>query len=375
MSRIIPLTVLLLSCFTTFSQRKLKVDEVEEIGFVAKTEFKPVTKTSFSYKGLDVSITPISPQELDTQFERAEGFDGRSSYTYYEKSRELFFLKNKKKFRFKSDAEFLVEGLEWLIDKEMITDEIYNGLYTEIFTYDSSSRNQTVSNFNPYSLSGKYLSVFRIDYANNTNEPVEINMNIQVVTGNEALNCLEPQDILNLYVADEAPYKDRLENLMRFDNHYLRSIPANSKISTYFSTLPIDNTSDAVEIIIPNIATLKWSLQNNRNDINKKYLFYELNLLIQDGQTPLTSGVHYTLKTENNDEVYVDYDKLYISSNFLAQGKHVKLFVYTLDNDKLYYSKNVEINPWDYIDLDKKHRKRVKIDMTEIKDLRKKVKT
>jgi hypothetical protein len=377
MKKLLIAAIVMLITGQVTSQSRLKVLQVEEIGFLAKTEFKPVSRNTFLYKDLEITITPVSPEELDRMFEKAQRFDGKVSYAYYEKSRQEYFVGKKTKFRLKTDDEFLIEGLDWLMDQELISEKTYSEILKDMGdTMQTVSPKQAMANFyvsksNPYALHDRYLSVFKVEYINKTNQSVEVNFPLQVSFNKQILNCLKPSEIIDLYAAERIASSDKFQNLMRFDNYNLKSVPPNSTATTYFSTFPIDNDAELLEIIAPT-GSCKWQISTQRKDINGKYTFYEIGIFLQYEQSNLNSGESFVVLSSENNNVYVNDNKLYIAAESLSIP--VQIFVYGLYNDKLYYSKQITFVPKDLIDLDRKQRKDLKMDMTQITELKKKVK-
>jgi len=78
--------------YWSFGQRKIKKLEVNEIGVNVNLSFQPVND-EVSFKGLDIKITPISTDDLNSKLLTESGLNGKYQYSFYESDRRSYFLR------------------------------------------------------------------------------------------------------------------------------------------------------------------------------------------------------------------------------------------------------------------------------------------
>ncbi len=147
-------------------------------------------RENLNFNGLNILITPLSPDELNDLFNKEALFNGKFEYTQYERSRESYFLKRKKRKRTKSDLEFFLDGLSWLSDNDLISDSEYEELEKEIYYYYEEDlakqyyEDNLVTYANPYFINPQYLSLFKVVFSNNTSQPIAIERDFLLENGN-----------------------------------------------------------------------------------------------------------------------------------------------------------------------------------------------
>lgn len=360
-----------------FSQRKIKMLDVKEEGSSIKISYQPILDKIES-NGISVRITPVSAEELNRQFSRNNRLNGKFDYSYYEKSRDSYFLKKQKKQREKSDLEFILEGIDWLFDNEKINQEEYDVLYNLVQSNYSSdfkselSDVESMSYSNPYFLGDIYMNVFKIDLVNSTNSVSKFDENLIIKNGDKLLTKLSSDFLRTELEKLNTRYLNKSLTLERYNLEPSLILPPNSTTTKYFSVLPIDLSSDKIEIILPNYSkSLSWKVIKNQHDINEQYSFYEFVLDYKlAGQNH--TGIAYSILTGNSSQsAYIVNSKLFINSK--DTEKNIEIFTLAHYFDKLYFSRQSNIKANTYLDLKKNKRSTIMLDTEEMTEVKKKI--
>ena len=363
----------------SFGQRKIKKLEVIEKGYNINIEFNPVID-EIVFNELKFKIVPISADELNSLFLKESSINGKFEYTYYDNSRNSYFLKKRKKKREKSDFEFLFEGVEWLIDNEKINQQEYDELVKQIiFNYDKEAGDEIYStdriiSSNPYYIQNRYLSVFKIEISNPTKSYLTFDENITIQSGNSIYRPLPSKFIIKELQKSNLMNVDKALTLERHNLPDSISIPPNSKFEKLFAVLPIDYNNKILEISFSGInSKFKWEIIKDETIINELYTFYEFNI---DWEY---SGIvkHYAdnfnvLKKSNQSSVFLGNNELFIGEENLNEV--FEIFTLSLYGATLYYGRNSNLKGIDFINKEKTRRKTITIRTNEISVLKKKVK-
>jgi hypothetical protein len=375
----ISLFILLISIAVfCFGQRKIKKVEVAEKGYSVKLKFKPVTD-EIIYGGLTIKITPLSANELNLLFVKESGINGRFEYTYFDNSRNSYFLKKQKRKREKSDYEFLLEGVEWLIDNEKINQNEYEELNKQIvFNYDEKKgyeeygSNRIISS-NPYYIQDKYLSVFKIELSNETKSYIAFDEAIIIQNGDLIYRPLTANFIMEKLQLSGLMNVDKALILERYNLPNSMLIPPSSKFEKLFAVLPIEYQDKSLEISISGSdIKFMWEVSNDKRVIDKLYTFYELNIEWEFSGVVTDYGNVYSILSLEESSIFLENNKLFIDENFL--NDKFEIFSFLLRNSILYYGRANNLRGIDFISKEKNKRKRIIIYTDRIAELKKKVK-
>ena len=378
MKKIALITFMISITILSFGQRKIKKLEVIEKGYNINIEFNPVID-EIVFNELKFKIVPISADELNSLFLKESSINGKFEYTYYDNSRNSYFLKKRKKKREKSDFEFLFEGVEWLIDNEKINQQEYDELVKQIiFNYDKEAGDEIYStdriiSSNPYYIQNRYLSVFKIEISNPTKSYLTFDENITIQSGNSIYRPLPSKFIIKELQKSNLMNVDKALTLERHNLPDSISIPPNSKFEKLFAVLPIDYNNKILEISFSGInSKFKWEIIKDETIINELYTFYEFNI---DWEY---SGIvkHYAdnfnvLKKSNQSSVFLGNNELFIGEENLNEV--FEIFTLSLYGATLYYGRNSNLKGIDFINKEKTRRKTITIRTNEITLLKKKV--
>lgn len=377
MKKHIFLISLVLISTVSFGQRRIKKFEVTEKGFDVDIGYTPIID-EITHDGVIYQFTPISPDELNTQFIKENSFSGKFNYSYLEESRESYFIKKRKRRREKSDYEFLLEGADWLFENDRVNNEESEEFFKQIiFSFDEEQGNEkyNIDRFvgsNPYYIGGKYLSVYKISITNSTDSYKLFNKTLLFESGDQLHTPLLENEILNLLEIGNINASNKQQTLLR--NHFSipLSIPPKSFFTKYLAILPIDYQKNEIKLSFEgnnNIA--RWRIEKEEQLIDEKYIYFEFDVdYYFNGASNISDNQFHVLVCPPG-VAFLDLDKLYIDENQL--GERIQILTLSLRSDKLYYSRQyVEGNV--LVDLEKNKRKTLQIDLEEIKDLKKKVK-
>lgn len=358
------------------AQRKIKKLEVEEIGFNVKLNFKSQIN-ELIYNDLKFKIIPQSASDLNIRFLNESNFNGKLEYSHYEKSRKTYFLKKPKKVNEKSDYEFLLEGTDWLLANDKIENEEYDDLVKQIIlNFDSNTGSEIfnthrIISCNPYYLNDKYLNTYEIEIINTSDDYKIFNNKLLIETGNLLLNPLSSLDLTEQLEHCGLLNQNKIETLARYNLPNELIIPPNSRITKYFATVPIDYNNNELEISFKGLnEKFRWNIEKEYNNIDEKFVLYELNNTWYYGEFPSKSGINfYSVKSSEN--IFFKNDVVYIGEYNL--NEEFELISISLHLDILYYSRN-KFRGIDFIDLDKNRRKSLDIYSKKIDELKKKIK-
>jgi hypothetical protein len=361
----------------SYGQNKIKKLEVKETGYEVAIEIIPKINKVKCDNNISIEITPVSPETLNDHFFSKNQLDGKYHYSYYDKSRDSYFLKKTKVKSEKSDYEFIIEGLDLLLENEVIDQNeyaiLYNSVTLDFNTYINSEQIPKADNIsnNPYYLNNKYMNVFRLEITNSSNSFAIYDDQLSVKYNN---NLYQP--LTSAFLKNELITMNQMTNaksliLERFNYISPIIIPPLSTIVKYFSVLPIDFSSEDL-IIYSNKynKSLSWSVNIKQTDINRSYSFFELHIEHTYAGSS-ASGKDYTLlSTANPSSIFFDGDKLFVASD--ATGDVFQLITFSISYDKLYFSRMSNLSAKNYLDLSKNKRIPIKTESFLIDQVKKK---
>jgi hypothetical protein len=378
MKRIVILGILICLTVSGYGQRKIKKVEVKENGFNVTLKYNPLI-SEITHEGLQIKITPITPDDLNSEFLIENTYNGKFKYSHYENSRVSYFLKKNKRNREKTDLEFLQEGAEWLLDNEKIDQEEYVKLTKQLIIYYDEEAGkelyniESITSCNPYSIGEKYLSVFRIEISNPTKTYLTFKGDIILESGNQIQKPLSEDEITQFLFNNKLLLNNKIESLKRHNLTYPLSIPPNSKFQKYFAVFPIDYNNNVLLLSISeNEVKLKWDITKTEEIINEKYTFYEFNIgYVSTDNYSNTEGINFSILQNPESIIFLDNNSLFIDEKHTSNK--FEIFNLSLYGDKLYYGRK-SFTGSELLDVDKNRRKELSVPITKIDELKKKVK-
>lgn len=372
--------IIILSVLTIdgFSQRKIKKLDIKEEGISVNVEFQPIIDQT-ELNGISVKISPISADELNRKFVLSNQLNGKFNYSYYEKTRDEYFLKKQKIRKEKTDLEFLLEGIDWLVENEKINKEecdIFKSSVISEYIPDYKSEplgNDDITYSNPYYLGSVYMNVFKIEFVNPTNTIVNFNENLIIKSGVNNLTCLSSDFLKSELKNSNTLNLNKSFSLGRYNLDLPLLLPPKSTTVKYFSVLPLDLNSDKIDITISNAnQPLSWKVIKTQDVIDKKYAFYEIAIAYKYAGIESTSGINYSILSNNEKQVaYLVDNKFFINSD--ETKAFLEVITFALKSDELFFSRQT-INGSNYLDIAKNRRSTIIIDTEKITEVKRKIK-
>lgn len=360
---------------TIYGQRKIKKLEVKEEGFNIKMSYTPVVN-QLEVQGLNIKVTPLSTDNLNQQLYSESAFNGKFEYSNYEKSRNSYFLKRSRKKSIKTDIEFFLEGIQWLLNNKTITEEEYEKLYKKIVYYydkEEATKMYNASSFlatNPYYMGNKYLSVFKIEITNSSNEAKTFINNIMIENGQVLLTPLSAAHIRRELASIGMMNMDRSEALTRHNLNNITLVPPKSKFTKYIAVLPIDYKEPLVNVSFKESSKkMQWEIKKDLKTIDQLYTFYDLNYKLLYASTALTTGQSFNLLLGSSKSIFLGNSSLYIGEENLDEEFEI-LSIY-LSTSKFYHGR-LKSNGATYVNSSKGKRIIVQVDMTPVQEITRK---
>jgi hypothetical protein len=355
-------------------QRKIKKVEVKEVGFNVKLDFRAIS-SEITHDGIQYKFTPISCDKLNAEFINESSFNGKFEYSYFENSRESYFMGKKKRKKEKTDSEFLKEGARWLLDNENINQEEFDNLIGQITYYFNEETGSDLNNIenatfsNPYSIGNKFLNVFKVEITNTTNSFKVLDDKIIIESGNQTQEPLSNEDIREFLYSDKDINSQKIQSLDRHNISFPLSIPPNSKFVKYLAILPIDYKNNTLMIsILGNENKLKWEIVREEKNFDENFNYYEFNVEYIYNEDKSEWGINFNILKYPQTMTFIDNDLLLIEENHLSEK--IEIFTYSLYLNKLFFNRNSFIGS-ELIDNVKNRRNPLEIKTTKIADLKK----
>lgn len=367
-SLLVIVTLLSINCY---GQSKIKKLDVAEKGFEVSIKFTPVVSKIQYDKNFNIEITPVSANELNSFFNSKNQLDGKFQYSYYEKSRDSYFLKKERKKKEKSDFEYLIEGINWLLESEKISQYEYEKMYLKISAnymptavIEETVLDENIKN-NPYLIGNKYMNVFKLEIINSSDSVQVFNDKLLI---NFKTSVFQP--LSNNYIINEQNRLGQMSynkslTLERFNLNLPLLIPPKTTIFKFFSILPIDVSNDMLFITSDQSEKkFSWKVNIHREEIDKTYSFYEFNIVHYFGHVRTVSGECYSLLlTQGSDAIFLDENKLFVSCE--ATELEFSILFYALYSGKLFFARTYPTNAGNLVNLSKSKRESIKIESQE----------
>jgi|JI6StandDraft_1071083.scaffolds.fasta_scaffold59544_2 hypothetical protein len=349
--------------FNSFSQSGISILKVRES--YTTTELKYVGEATLHFQlenGLEVTITPINPADLDSEFITKDLSSGQLIYKDYQYNQNNYFIKKQKrnKKQSKTNTEMLIELADSLLFSGMITQSSYENALLEIEQRNNKNEQiksaESTYNFNPYKVNGKYLGVYNINFVNKSDKPILFDQNI-CITQNQNLH--ERYSIESLKMFYEEAHESNYHKIARLINETLQDsliIPPKSQINKYFCIDPLLPVKSEINCFLldKNRAIKKtWNLDIITNNIQTvtDYNVFDLETRTNSGLNLAEIDDTDGFTTIDNDvDAYLVDNKLYVnSSNLSIPIQILSLYTYV---DYVYFSVSF-ITPSQYINSEK----------------------
>lgn len=377
MKRVFFISILVILVIPIFGQKKIKKVEVQETGFNISLRYNPVVD-EIVYDGLKIKITPISPDYLNMEFFKEQSLNGKLNYSFFDKSRISYFLKKQKRIKVKSDVEFLLEGLDWLLDEDKISQEEYNELENQIIFYFDDETNGSGTSIaifdyiNPYAFEKKYLSTFRIEIDNTTGTSKRFDKNIIINYGNQTQEPLSNEGLKHLLINDKSLTLNKIESIERHNLYLPLLIPPKTKVQKYFAVFPVDTRNNNIYASLEGSDIIfKWDIEKTETQIDQTFNFYEVNIEYILENYSGSQPIYFSTLDDTESTIYLDNNKLYIDDKHLSNK--FELFTLCLYSDKLLFGRK-EFAGSELIDLEKAKRNILSVELKKIDEIKKKVK-
>lgn len=365
--------LLTVTCFISlnsnaqFGNRRMRGIELEEKGYTINVDTTTLVPKSILIDGIKMQIQPIDPSSLNDQFYYLYNLNGQYKYSYYDESREkYFFKKNRRRSKYKTDIEFTIEGANWLLDNDIISDEIFDDINRDLVSQNDSTKSEYPvekrSSYNPYYLGGKYLSTFDIKFENNTDKAQTLSALMQLSTNNTTLIPLSTAKILSFQ--RQGASIAHLEALERFNYVDDIIIPPNSVVKKYIAFLPFDLMNNTIELLVSTeneSKRMSWNLNIDKKYINERYFYYAIKILNE-------SYPYYSYYHINGEvDAHIEDDILYINKEDI--NNNMSIFCYCRGLSLSYGT--VDFKAIDYLDFDKNKRSSINIELEKIEEVKK----
>jgi hypothetical protein len=354
--------ILSLLCRISFSQNGIRKASVQETGYHVDVQYIEKTRTQFDLNGLSIKVEPVDPSSLSSAMDKSSVLNGKYSYTFLDRTRKEYFqTKKKNQIRYSdTNSEAFINGLEWLDENNIIDTGDYNSILREALNSDDLSDETDISN--PYFLKDQYLSTFKVNFDNKTNNSIRFSNSFELLTENSLLEPLSNYDLSYLLEKSNTLNQYKLANILRYNLDSVLVIPANSSCTKYFSTVPINYNASSIEIKLNSRApqSAKWDIVKEISPIDNQYIYYELYAY---PSTWYYNDVFIIIRNQDINAYSVGR-VLYIDEKDLT--KELSILIYALYQGKSYYSV-LKFTPATYIDLEKKKRTTLPVEMIQIK--------
>ncbi|MGB0430628.1 MAG: hypothetical protein ACPGLV_09155 [Bacteroidia bacterium] len=376
MKKSVLLIILLCTVVLGYGQRSIKKHQVEEIGYHKNVVLKPLNN-SLIHNGLEVKINPISADDLNAQFNKEVNIDGKFDYAVYTKSRQTYFLKKRGRKREKSDFEFYLEGIEWLLENNSINQTQYNELYSQIIkTYSPdafANFNTAISYNNPYHINGKYLNVFEIELYNPTDNFITLKEELIIQNGNKTYNALPSNEIVEPLTRSGSINANKGQLLQRHNLKYNTTIPPKSTVKKLFATLPIDFKADYLNIyLMGSEGKMQWEVVQTITTLDENYSYFEFNVDMSCEGYSIEDRQSFSVLTNKPSNIFLNQGQLFIEEKELDTD--FQIIGITIYNDEFYFGGIPLKKGSAFLDIAKGRRETISLRLSAITDLEKKVK-
>ncbi|HYX09835.1 MAG TPA: hypothetical protein VE912_24105 [Bacteroidales bacterium] len=347
MKNLLFLSVLVILLFYSCSTQK-DITTVSVSGVNTKLTFTPEYIQQKLSSGLEVYVKPISAEELNAEFGQLSLLSGQYNNQNLNTSHHDYVLTNNEEKQTNNILEKGIEALhDTLLSNQITNDEINNIINKVIDIYGTKEEKEYYIKSvlkNPYFVKNKYLSIFKVELINRTDELVKTGLsNIDVLSGKEELKPYSNKDLKY--------YQSQYENDLLIDRLNLTeeiNIYPRDTVIKYFATPPINVNSKILKLYF-NDSVFSFKTDYQVDSIKNKFNYYRLHTTY-DMYTILpiyrTNNGEFKELTVDNGDILVPEDILNQKIDIIVFKKYSSYFTfngffnlsvsdYLTDNNKL----------------------------------------
>jgi len=369
MKNIIIILLVSLLISSVYGQRKIKKVELNEVGTFVDISYSPTSK-SINYSNLDIKITPISANELNSFFIEKNNLNGRFNYLNYEKTIDEYFInrkkeKERKRNEPKNDFEYLINGVLGLEIKSQLSKKESQLFINKIqrsfpqqsgYTPDNIDKNTTS---NPYYYSKKYLSVFKIEISNPTSKAIKFNNNFILEIGTSQLLPLSITKIIDILSNSGSINQNKINSLERYHLQQSTIIPSESSITKFFAVLPIDITEKKLDLIFNDSKRIEFKINQKIEQLNKSHTYYVFDI-DWSYDVPGYHPKSITIVLDSTKSAIYSNGELFIEST--AINNKYQIITVAVDEGRVFIGRQ-NILAAELLNIDKSKREKIEIEM------------
>lgn len=364
------LYVLILFTIGVNAQRNIELMYVQNIG-IEKTHIISQEQIHKKIENIEITCNLIDPIELDDFFNLEDSNNGKFNYSYYSESSETFFKKRRwfgnKQKKVNNDYENLTDGLSALLSKGEITNLEYDILLKQINNnyLEQDYLSQNTSHKNPFFINNKYLSVIKIKITNTSNNKITFKKDDFLLNSGEInFKLFSDENLLEKHQLNNSLNNAIYDKIVKFNMPETFTVPPKETISYYLASLPMLSESNIISLHFKK-TSFEWNNDISTNNINSIEKYYAINVNPKIGNDNILEVNNYYLVRNITDKSYINDSKNKIFTNLESK---FSILAYCVYRKKLYLTITEEINPNDFIDLEKKKRKKLYIKYSEFKN-------
>jgi hypothetical protein len=321
------------------AQDKIRYTTIREVGVYNKLEVAESVPTSINFGELEVKVKHIDPIRTNEMVESILQRNGFPEYYVYEQSMREYFIRRKSREGTQlNDQQYLLAGLNELLDTLAIDRFGYNRLKTMILDESASGRDDLPLaalpvKGNPFHLDMRATNNFLITIQNKGGKESVVPFNLTLEIGNELHIPFDLEDLLLLNGATP----DHMLVLKSIYYNPAAKIPAGSEVQFLVAFPSIAPGKSPIKLHMGD-KKLEFSTEHILIQVDRTEDYYEFYLYprFQGASINETRGF-YLIPTEFEDDVFIDKRSIFIAKSSL--DKTIPLFAYYLNNGALYYGK------------------------------------
>ena len=271
------------------------------------------------------------------------------------KNLRFLYTKNQKN---NNKYEILTDGLGALLLEKKITSEEYYLLLDQIkgVYIKKGSYSESTSVINPFFINDKFLSVYKIRVTNNSNNKTTVNKKDFILnSGGVNFDLFSNDKLAQMHQLNSSLNNSVFEKINKFNMPELVTIPPKTTVNYYLTSLPALNENKLISLFYKNNSFV-WNNDIKTNNINTTKKYYAINVNPKIGKDNIVETNNYYIVRNIKDESFINDSKNKLYTNLNSK---FKILAYCLFKSELYFTITDVIDPNDYIDIEKKKRKKL----------------
>lgn len=337
------IAMLIVSC-----QVQKKQTIISKEGNSSTLSFEPGKNTISIKKDVSVNIEPVSNDDYNSYFKYLSNQSGK--YDYFDISFDI------KEYIVQSESDEeneklsnmyqIIDAASTYCDNNDIPSGIKELLIEDIVdSYGSASYAKKIKRTfknNPYVINGRYLSLFKLDFYNGSDQKVTIDINqIDFYAGNTKLQVYSKTLLKTYYTnANERLLIDRCN----FPDSLI--IYPGDSVSTFIATSPLEQKNQNLNVYISNV----------KAEFVTKYIEHEVSdeLVFNHMETDKHRGekLFAVYETQNNNYAILPVKNYDILLANIMNVKKMHVIVYQFFGNTFYMTHKLNINPMEYKNSD-----------------------